>query len=181
MGSLGVSTAAGHPVSRIPSQDDLKSLSAALGRYEVDYIVIGGAAMALAGFPRATKDIDLLLPVDASNNARLLAALRDLPQTAAGLNILKKEWLDQGYSTAVEADILVDLLFVAAGRSIEDYRPYIVVLDYEGIPVSTLDIDGLILSKQTTRETDIPDRSRLMSLKRLLLRQNLQSPDPAKK
>lgn len=149
----------------------MKSLSAALERFEVDYIIIGGAAMALAGFPRATKDIDLLLPVDAANNERLLSALRALPQTAGGLAVLKKEWLDQGYSTAVEADIVVDLLFVAAGRAIEDYRPYVVVLDYEGTAVSTLDVDGLLMSKQTMREVDIPDRSRLLSLKRALLRQ----------
>lgn len=36
---------------------------------------------------------------------------------------------------------------------------------FDGIPISTLDIDGMLMTKQTTRDTDIPDRQRLRQLR----------------
>jgi hypothetical protein len=59
---------------RQPDQSDLLALAKVLANFDVEYVVIGGAAMALHGFARMTKDIDLLLPVDPANNARLLRA-----------------------------------------------------------------------------------------------------------
>jgi len=59
---------------RQPDQSDLLALAKVLANFDVEYVVIGGAAMALHGFARMTKDIDLLLQVDPANNARLLRA-----------------------------------------------------------------------------------------------------------
>lgn len=47
---------------RQPNHSDLLRLAQALAAFEVEYVVIGGAAMALHGFARMTKDIDLLPP-----------------------------------------------------------------------------------------------------------------------
>ena len=38
----------------------------------------------------------------------------------------------------------------------------------EGVPVVTLDVDGMLLTKKTTRETDIPDRLKLERLRNAL-------------
>lgn len=69
------------PSNRPPNESDILALAQALAAAKVEYAVIGGAAMALHGFPRMTKDIDLLLPVNPGNNARLLQALEALPAT----------------------------------------------------------------------------------------------------
>jgi hypothetical protein len=45
--------------ARQPNQSDLLRMAQALAAFEVEYVVIGGAAMALHGFARMTKDIDL--------------------------------------------------------------------------------------------------------------------------
>ncbi|MBK7005910.1 MAG: hypothetical protein IPH37_12905, partial [Burkholderiales bacterium] len=37
-----------------------------------------------------------------------------------------------------------------------------------GVPVVTLDVDGMLQTKRTTRETDIPDRLKLERLKNAL-------------
>lgn len=154
---------------RLPTQNDLKTLAAALATYQVEYVVIGGAAMALHGFPRATKDIDLFLPVSPENNARLLAALEAIPESQSAAVTIKKEWLDKGFSTAAEDEICIDLLFVAAEKSFEDLRQHIQVVLYDGVPVTTLDVDGLLITKNTNRESDIPDRSKLQRLRDALL------------
>lgn len=161
---------------RAPGSADVRRLAEALQEHGVEYAVIGGIAMSLHGFPRATKDIDLLLPVDPENNARLLRALADIPESRKVLDELKQEWLDQGFSTAADGEISIDLLFVAAGHTFDQLRPHIQKVVFDGIEITTLDVDGMLLTKRTTRESDIPDRSRLRQL-RDALRQAVESKD----
>ena len=151
--------------SRQTNQSDLLSLVQALADFDVEYVLIGGAAMALHGFARMTKDIDLLLPVDPANNIRLLRALESMPQNTAALKELRLEWMDKGHSTALEGEIYIDLLYVAASRSFEELRKHIQTVMLNGVPVVTLDVDGMLQTKRTSRETDIPDRLKLERLK----------------
>jgi hypothetical protein len=153
---------------RSPTPQDITALAAALGSQGVEYVVIGGAAMALHGFPRMTKDIDLLLPVDAENNRRLLKALKKLPNSAAALAALRPQYMDQGYSTSLETDVPIDLLYVAASRKFEELRPHVKPLQFNGVVVSTLDVDGMLMSKDTPREEDVPDRLKLQRLRNAL-------------
>lgn len=53
-------------------------LLAALHRHEVEYVLVGGLAINLHGFPRVTQDVDLLVKPEAGNIERLRAALREL-------------------------------------------------------------------------------------------------------
>ena len=50
-----------------------------LNRARVRYLVAGAVAGNLHGVVRATKDVDLLIPRDPANAARLLQALSALP------------------------------------------------------------------------------------------------------
>ncbi len=153
------------PAVRPPNESDILALAQALADAQVEYAVIGGAAMALHGFARMTKDIDLLLPVSPSNNVRLLKALESMPATRGAVGDLRPEWMDKGFSTALESEIYVDLLYVAASTSFEDLRQHIQTIVYQGVPVVTLDVDGLLITKRTTRESDVPDRIRLERLR----------------
>lgn len=49
-----------------------------LGRYEVDYVLIGGLALALYGSNQLTFDIDLVPAAERSNLDRLASAMREL-------------------------------------------------------------------------------------------------------
>jgi hypothetical protein len=151
--------------SRQPNQSDLLKLAQALAAFDVEYVVIGGAAMALHGFTRMTKNIDLLLPVDPANNSRLLRALESMPENTEALTQLRPEWMDKGHSTALEGEIYIDLLYVAASRSFEELRQHIQTVVLNGIPVVTLNVDGMLQTKRTPRESDLPDRLKLERLK----------------
>ena len=59
--------------------DELASLIAALEADHADYAVCGGLAMAIHGFPRATIDVDLVVPPDAAE--RVLACAHRLGYT----------------------------------------------------------------------------------------------------
>ncbi len=153
---------------RDPGKSDLLILAQALTAFGVQYTLIGGTAMAVHGFSRATKDIDLLLPVNADNNARLLQALASIPGNAQALDALRPEWMDKGHSTALEGEIYVDLLYVAADQTFESLKAHVHTVNFEGQPVVTLDVDGMLLTKKTSRDADTSDRLKLERLRNAL-------------
>lgn len=61
--------------SRAPELEDLLALCEALNAEGVKYLLIGGFAVILHGFVRATKDIDLLVDASAENIQRLKRAM----------------------------------------------------------------------------------------------------------
>jgi len=67
-------------------------LIAMLVECQVDFIVIGGYAVAVHGFPRATKDIDICPKASEDNLERLSAALAELEATPIGLDEFEGEF-----------------------------------------------------------------------------------------
>jgi predicted nucleotidyltransferase len=58
--------------------EQTKRILAAFDRHGVNYVLVGGMAMAAQGLVRATRDIDVVVSVEAKNIARLKAALQEL-------------------------------------------------------------------------------------------------------
>jgi DNA polymerase II small subunit/DNA polymerase delta subunit B len=54
---------------------DFKEFIELLNAAEVRYLVVGGYAVALHGYPRYTKDIDIWIERSTQNAERLLSAL----------------------------------------------------------------------------------------------------------
>jgi hypothetical protein len=54
---------------------DFKELLALFNKHRVEYLVVGGYALAFHGAPRFTGDLDLYVRADAGNARRILAAL----------------------------------------------------------------------------------------------------------
>ncbi len=67
-------------------------LIAALVDHRVDFIVVGGYAVAAHGFPRATKDIDICPDPGDDNLGRLAKALATLEATPIGLDEFEGEF-----------------------------------------------------------------------------------------
>jgi hypothetical protein len=68
--------------SRPATLDDLKLLLRPLNQHGVDYLLIGGYALAAHGYQRATTDIDVMVPATAQAGHRVKAALMVLPDRA---------------------------------------------------------------------------------------------------
>jgi hypothetical protein len=64
---------------------DFKEFVELLNAHKVDYLVVGGYAMALHGRPRQTGDLDIWLRRDAENARRLMLALTDFGFGQLGL------------------------------------------------------------------------------------------------
>jgi hypothetical protein len=58
--------------------EQTKLILAAFDRHKVDYVLVGGMAMAVQGLVRATRDIDVVLSAEPENVDRLKTAPREL-------------------------------------------------------------------------------------------------------
>ncbi len=57
--------------------EDLRELLDLLTSHDVRYLIIGAHALALHGFPRATKDLDIWVHGEPENARKLAAALKE--------------------------------------------------------------------------------------------------------
>lgn len=74
---------------------DASGLLAALSKAGIDFVVIGGFAVSAHGYPRATKDLDIVPAPDAENLERLAAVLKKLNATLIGMEELSAEEIVQ--------------------------------------------------------------------------------------
>lgn len=132
----------------------------------VDYVLVGGQAVRLNGYLRATEDVDVLLKPGRINGEKVIRALGFLPSSAE----LQPEWFEQSSgeieNIRIADDLIVDLLFAANGETIETVRPYISALQVEAVTIKVLNIDGLLLTKTDYREKDQLDKLMLKKLQK---------------
>jgi len=142
--------------SRPATLDDLKTLLRSLNAHGVDYLLIGGYALAAHGYQRATTDIDIVFPADTATGHRVKDALMILPDQAA--RDIEPQWFEEGENIRVADAFVVDIMLNANGQTYDTLRKYSETLDLDGIPVRTVSLQGLLLTKQTMRDKDIADR-----------------------
>jgi predicted nucleotidyltransferase len=141
---------------RPASMEDLKSLIRSLNEQDVEYLLIGGYALFVHGYHRATTDIDVLVSATHESGEKVKAALMVLPDKAA--KDLEPEWFTEGDNIRIADAFLVDVMLNACGETYETLKQFIVTVDLEGIPVRTISLEGLLRTKQTMRDKDIADR-----------------------
>ena len=150
------------------SADPLLRLLARFQAEGVQYILIGGQAVRLNGFVRATEDIDVLLPSSIDNGRKVIKALDFL----ASSRDLDPAWFqvtpEDPENIRVADELLIDLLFAANGQTFESLTEHVRVLTVEGVQVRTLDIEGLLKTKTDYRDKDRIDREALERLRRQL-------------
>jgi predicted nucleotidyltransferase len=128
---------------------DFEELLRLLEENGVEYMIVGGYAVAFHGYPRFTKDIDVFYKLDAPNVERLLRALKafgfgevDLPEGALSV---RGEIITFGISP-----VRVDLLNEIDGVSFEEARPNIVRGTYGNVKVAFIGREDLLRNKRST-------------------------------
>ena len=142
--------------SRPATLSDLKTLIRSLNEQNAEYLLIGGYALFAHGYHRTTTDIDLVVPANQSAGAQIRNALMVLSDQS--VKSLDLTWFDEGENIRIADEIIVDLLFNACGESYETLNAYAEIIDLDGIPVRTLNLEGLLRTKQGAREKDSADR-----------------------
>jgi hypothetical protein len=96
-----------------------------------------------------------------------------LPDQAA--KDLEPQWFEEGENIRVADAFVVDIMLNANGQTYDTLRRYSETLDLDGIPVRTVSLEGLLLTKQTMRDKDVSDRIVLERALAVLRQQNRDS------
>jgi hypothetical protein len=143
--------------SRPATLDDLKTLIAALNQQGADYLLIGGYALFAHGYHRATTDIDVLVPATEEAGRKVREALMVLPDQAA--KDIDPAWFSEGENIRVADAFVVDIMLNACGETYETLKQYSEMVELDGLPIRTVNLEGLLRTKQTMRGKDIADRA----------------------
>ncbi len=141
--------------SRPARFSDVKLLINALNELDAEYLLIGGYALYVHGYHRATEDIDILIPSDRKAGEIVKQALLKLPDKAA--QEIDVAWIEEGGTIRVADEFIVDVMTNACGESYESLKKYMEIVEVDRIPVRVVNIEGLIKTKRTARPKDKVD------------------------
>jgi len=143
--------------SRPATLEDLKALIRALNEHAVDYLLIGGYALFVHGYYRATTDIDVLVPATEESGRKVREALMVLPDGVA--KDLDPGWFEEGENIRVADEFIVDIMLNAGGETYDTLKQHAETIDLEGLQIRTINLEGLLLTKQSMRDKDLADRA----------------------
>ncbi len=152
----GTNFETGEALTREPDFGDVARLCRDLNEAGAKYILVGGFAIILHGYPRFTSDVDLLIEVGEVNEAKVLQCLSALPDHAAAQ--LKPGEVDLYGVVRVGDEIMIDLMKSGCGVTYADAINDVVIKDVQGVSIPVASQKTMWRMKQTVREKDIPDR-----------------------
>jgi len=138
-------------------QKDFKELLELFNAHKVEYLVVGGYALAFHGAPRFTGDIDLLVRPVAENARRVLASLCDFGFGSLNLSESDFTRIENIIQLGV-SPVRIDILTSLTGVDWEKSQANKVAGDYGGTPVYFLGKKEFILNKKSLgRKKDLAD------------------------
>ena len=128
-----------------------------LNRNGVDYILVGGWAVNLYGYIRATIDLDIWIFADRANAERVYAALGEFGAPIA--DVKPEEFAEDGIIFQIGvAPCRIDIITRISGVSYADAVQRAVPKEIDGIAVKVISIEDLIANKKASGRTkDLAD------------------------
>jgi len=144
------------------TQPDFEDFLRLLEVHRVDYMIVGGYAVAYHGFPRFTKDIDVFFCDAGDNLTRLQAALVDFGFQPATVPIETLGKPDTVLAVGIEP-VRIDLLNRIDGVTFKDARANVVRGRYGNVEVTFIGKEDLLRNKRASgRHRDLGDIEELM-------------------
>lgn len=138
-------------------QPDFRELLASFNAHGVEYLVVGGFALAYHGAPRFTGDLDLLLQPNPANAQRVLAALTAFGFGDIGLTADDFTRDDTVVQLGVPP-VRVDLLTSLSGVTWEEAARRRIAGELGGVPVAFIGREAFVLNKRASgRAKDLAD------------------------
>jgi predicted nucleotidyltransferase len=138
-------------------EKDFEDFVKLLNEYHVDYMVVGGYALAFHGKPRHTGDMDIWIDISEINAVKMQSVIRDFGMASLGLK--KQDFLEAGLITQIGYPPLrIDILNEIDGVAFEEANLNKAIIDLDGLPVKYIGLDDLIKNKISSgRHQDISD------------------------
>jgi predicted nucleotidyltransferase len=145
---------------------DFEEFIALLNKYQVEYMVVGGYALAFHGKPRHTGDLDIWIGISKVNAGQMMKVVKEFGLGALGLT--KNDFLKEGYMTQIGYPPLrIDILNSIDGVDFKDAYENRQQVDLDGLMVIYIGLREFIKNKEASgRPQDLSDISDLQKKKK---------------
>jgi predicted nucleotidyltransferase len=138
-------------------QKDLKEFVGLFLSRKVEFVVVGGHAVAFHGYPRLTDDLDLFIVPAKENAERIIETLKEFGFDLPNINLETLQHPDRVIQLG-RAPNRIDLLTQVSGVSAEEVWRSRVEGDLGGLKVPFIGKQALIQNKRATgRPQDLAD------------------------
>jgi hypothetical protein len=138
-------------------QKDFKELLELFDANKIEYVIVGGYALAFHGAPRFTGDLDLLIKPDQDNAQKVLKVLKDFGFAALDLSVNDFSVPDKVVQLGI-APVRVDIITSITGLTWEQVAPKRVKGTYGDVPVYYIGKQEFIKNKKAiSRHKDLAD------------------------
>lgn len=140
---------------------DFKEFLKLLNAHQVEYLLIGGYAVAYHGYPRATADMDIWIATHPQNAEKVVAALKefgfDLPELSVEIFLKEGQIIRMGVPP-----VRIEIATSISGVSFEVCYVARVVDVLDEVEVSLIDLAHLKINKKAAgRHKDLDDLENL--------------------
>ena len=131
----------------------------------VDFMLVGGYAVALYGWPRTTFDIDFWIMANPGNAKAAMRAIQAFGAPLMGLTEADFHKPGMVFQIGTEPQ-RIDIISAADGLDYADASRRAVIMKVDGLELKVISIDDLIVNKRASgRPKDIADALALEKLK----------------
>jgi len=137
--------------------EDFEDFVKLLSKYEAEYMVVGGYAMAFHGKPRYTGDLDIWINISEDNAKKLLKVMEDFGMASLGFR--KEDFLEPGYISQIgQPPLRIDILNSIDGVSFEEAYKNRQKIAEGDLEISFIGLQELIRNKMASgRKQDMQD------------------------
>jgi len=140
---------------------DFKEFIQSLNDNQVRYLIVGGYAVALHGYPRYTKDLDIWIELNPDNAAKLIKALDQFGFSSLGLRVEDFLEADQIVQLGYPPN-RIDLITSMPGVDFEGCYTSRVKVMIDDVLINFIDLENLKKNKRAVgRLQDLADLENL--------------------
>jgi hypothetical protein len=140
---------------------DFREFLRSLNAHQVEYLLIGGYAVAYHGYPRATADLDVWIAVQPENAGKVVAALEAfgfaVPELSPELFLKEAQIIRMGIPP-----VRIEIATSISGVRFDECYAARVTDELDGVPVNLIALPHLKLNKRAAgRYKDLDDLEHL--------------------
>lgn len=151
----------------MPFEKDFIDFIELCNTHNVEYLVVGGLAVVVHGYPRFTGDIDIWMKMTEENADKMLSVIKDFG--LASLKITKEDLLkENGVIQFGVRPVRVDIMNELAGLDFDEAYVKRKEVIWENIKINFIGLKELLVSKKVAgRKQDEADIQKLKKVNRL--------------
>ena len=140
---------------------DFKEFVLLLNEKKIDYLVVGGYAVGVHGYPRYTGDIDIWIRVSDENSNKMVSVLEEFGFSS--YNLTKDDFLNLNNVIQLgHPPGRIDIMMSIDGITFDEAYPNKVIKKIDELEINFISLADLIRNKKATgRDKDILDIKKL--------------------